>query len=93
MMKINKITFKGKSRILNPNEMKSILGGQTSMELCHMSSGSGFAGSGDFDYSEIVCEGVCLTETVSGNTEKKTCSIIRIPGPVGKPGIYMCDCK
>lgn len=90
MMKINKITFKGKSRILDPNEMKSILGGQIVLELCHMSSGSGFAGSGDFDYSEIVCEGQCLG-TNSGDKAKK-CSIVPIKGPTGKPGFYMCDC-
>lgn len=64
-------------KVMDAQEMKMIVGGQyVDGNFCRMTSGSGgiipINGTGAWN-DDVVCEGECPTETVSGNATKLEC--------------------
>lgn len=90
MKKLGKIKL-SEAKIIDAQEMKMILGGQSTDDLCTSSSrlyfGDGTGSAGD----EIQCSGKCPTETVTGNTPKQTCQ--KDTQWINMKPITICMCK
>lgn len=83
------------NEILNPQEMKRIVGGQVVLKLCDIVSGSGIYtpdGNGGFT-DDVVCGGECPTETVTGNTPSQKCTKEYTHVGLGRPPMISCVCK